>query len=223
MRNCAIATLCILSSSVCVAQAQQPKRLTAEEIERELAIVEAYLARDGGDPWVNATPGESAVAGFSATSVVQNIDGLAADSPLRLEAIALARKYAAIPEYAIEPDLRKQKRPKGVNDRQAHTRLYFAWGVLMGTGILRDGMRLEELVALLGQPTKLEPEMAEWYYSSGMHVNPCLRYWRLDGQEKRAASNGRATNRTALQLVCSRCDALCDAVRASESTSFAPA
>ena len=92
------------------------------------------------------------------TSVVQNIGRMTDGTPLRLKAIALARKYAALPEYAVEPDLRKQKRPEGIDDHQAHARLHFAWGVLRQTGVLHDGMRLEEVVGLLGQPTKVGPE-----------------------------------------------------------------
>ena len=83
-----------------------------------------------------------------------------------------------------------------MDDHQAHSRLHFAWGVLRATGVLRDGMRLEEVVGLLGQPTKVGPEFAEWYYSSGMHVNPCLR-WRTDGGA-RVALRRRATDRAAV-------------------------
>lgn len=180
MREIAIGLLCLLGGIVGVAPAEEPKRLSAQEVEKELGIAEAYLNRDRDKPPADAKAGETTVAKFAATSVVQNIGGLPEESAVRLKAIALARKYSAIPEYAAEAILRKQKRPDGVDDHQAHTRLYFAWGVLRETGVLRDGMRLEDLVALLGPPTRITPETAEWHNSSQIHVNPCLYYWRQD-------------------------------------------
>ena len=182
MRETIAGLLCLLGGFVGAAPAEEPKRLTAEEVEKELAIVEAYISRDRGPPSLDPKP-EHTAANFAATNVVRSLGHLAEGSPVRLKAIALARKHSAIPEYATGKGA-KQKRPEGVSDPQAHTRLRFAWGVLRETGVLRDGMRLEELVALLGQPTETRPETAEWYYSSPMHVNPCLRYWRSDGPEK---------------------------------------
>jgi hypothetical protein len=72
-------------------------------------------------------------------------------------------------------------------DKQAHAGLGFAWGVLRRTTVLRGGMHLEEVVGLLSQPAKTTPECAEWYYSSQMHVNPCLRYWRVDAWMKKGS------------------------------------
>lgn len=183
MRPIVFALVCFLGMSTGTAHAAEPKRLTTAEVEKELALAEGYITRDRGKPPVDATTGETVIGRFAVSGVVENIGRQPEGSPLRLKAIALARKYAAIPEYAVQENLKKQKRPEGVDDHQAHARLHFAWGVLRETHVLRDGMRLEEVIALLGPPTKTGPEFAEWYYSSGMHVNPCLR-WRVDGRTK---------------------------------------
>jgi hypothetical protein len=160
--------VCAFSSVALVALADEPKPPTAEEVDKELSIAEAYLMGD--------RPVKLGTQPIPA-NLIRNIGRLPQDSPVRLRAIALARRYAAIPEYVFD----WKKRPERVDDRQAHFRLGFAWGVLRETGVLRDGMRLEEVVALVGQPTAIRPETAEWYYSSTMHVNPILAYLRSDG------------------------------------------
>jgi hypothetical protein len=176
--------LCVIGSFALIAQADEANPPTAEEVERELVIVEAYLIRNQDKPPVDAKSKEATIANLALANVVRNIGRLPEGSLVRVRAIALARKYAAIPEYAAEADLGKQKRPERVDYHQAHARLDFAWCVLRETGVLREGMRLEELVALLGPPTKIRPDKAVWYYNSPMHVNPCLLYWSSDGPEK---------------------------------------
>jgi hypothetical protein len=155
----------------------EPKKPTAEEIEKQFAAAEKYLT-------MVDTTGERMMGVSAAHEAAMNVKHLPEDSALRLKIVALARKFAAIPDYATVEDLRKQKRPENVDDHQAHARLYFAWHVLMETNVLRSGLRLEEYVALLGPPTKIGAETVEWYYSSGMHVNPCLRLWKQDGRTK---------------------------------------
>ena len=163
------------ASSYSAPPSEQTERLTEEHVEK----AEAYLGLAKQPSITEHTVGRDAVA-----KVVRNIGGVPEDSPVKIKAIALARKYAAIPEYAVDR-LDKQRRPDNVDDRQAHNRLGFAWKVLRETGVLRTGLRLEDLVGFLGQPTEVRPELAEWYYASPMHVNPCLRYWRADGNEKK--------------------------------------
>jgi hypothetical protein len=137
MGTLAIVLLCALPCSVSGSAAEEPRQLAAEEVEKELAIVEAYLTRDlAASPQV-FEPGELSAATSAATKVVGSVGGLPEESPARLKAIALARRYSAIPEYATEADLRQQQRADGVDHRQAHARLYFAWGVLQETGVLR--------------------------------------------------------------------------------------
>src|SRR5262249_29309598 len=89
------------------------------------------------------------------------------DNELRLEAIALARQNANLDSVGEDHGL-------------AHARLEYAWGVLIATGVLREGMSLQEAVAILGQPShvygdKSKEYAVEWYYQSSMHVNPVLR------------------------------------------------
>ena len=89
---------------------------------------------------------------------------------VRLQAIALARKYASPSDLLRRPD------PGAGYHRHAHARLVFAWSILMETGCLRKGMRLEDAVAVLGAPTKVWKDgIVDWAYDSTMHVNPCLR------------------------------------------------
>jgi hypothetical protein len=165
--------------------AQEPERLTAEEVDKELAVVEAYLERDLAGATEDRKPGESTIANFAATKVVRALGGLPEDDPARLRAIALARKHAAIPRDAAAEGLRGRRVMGSVEAHQLHARLYFAWGALREVGVLRDGLRLEELVALLGPPSKIGPEVAEWHYNSRMHVDPCLYYWRTGGGGKK--------------------------------------
>ncbi|MBL9093818.1 MAG: hypothetical protein JNL96_21560 [Planctomycetaceae bacterium] len=93
--------------------------------------------------------------------------------PLRLNALALARKYANPADLVAPID-----RGPGYHE-QAHAKLRFAWDVLVKTGCLRPGMRLEEFVAIVGGPC--EPRtvdnvtFVEWRYLSPMHVNPRLQ------------------------------------------------
>jgi hypothetical protein len=89
------------------------------------------------------------------------------DHELRLEAIALARKNAS---------------PGGLTEDHhlAHAKLEYAWGVLIAAGMLREGVSLQEAVAILGLPGHVYGDQskeytAEWPYQSPMHVNPVLR------------------------------------------------
>ena len=143
MRDCVVALLCILGGAMCSVDADEPNRVTAEEIERDLLSVETYLAGLPGDLTKNSA------AGSAISNVIRNLSSMPEDAPVRLRAISLARKYAAIQDYAT---------PLGQKGRQAtfdvgkakldHARLRFAWGVLRATGVLRDGMGLEELVLI---------------------------------------------------------------------------
>ena len=174
-------------ASMIVAIGQEPKRLDDATLEREFAVVEAYLEQGipgAAHPDGAQRPGRT-IANFATSNVVQNLGHLPEGSPIRLRAIALARKHAAIPAYAVEVDLRKQKRPADVDDHLAHSRLGFSWRALIATNVLRNGLRLEDVVALVGPPTKMNENLAEWYYNSPMHVNPCLRYWRVGDREKK--------------------------------------
>jgi hypothetical protein len=99
---------------------------------------------------------------------------------LRLQAISLARKYAS-PETLIQQGPGERRSMHSAYHRHAHFRLHFAWRVLLETGVLRPGMKLEEAVAILGTPSPTRSGM-QWYYHSGMHVNPALRCTLNDGR-----------------------------------------
>jgi hypothetical protein len=92
---------------------------------------------------------------------------------LRLRAISLARKYAN-PEALIQQGPGVRRSMHTAYHRHAHFRLHFAWRVLLETGVLRPGMKLEGAVAILGMPSPTRSGVG-WYYHSGMHVNPALR------------------------------------------------
>lgn len=184
MRPSVVFLMLTLPCIFCTARAEELEPLTAAEIEEELAVVRTYLDRDMTKQEPDGRPGESFRAVEAAGRVLRSIGDLPEESMVRLNAIAFARKHANIP---IPVDVRKQELSAA---RRAHMRLTFSWAVLRKTGVLRDGMRLEELVALLGMPTKIGPETAEWYYSSRMHVNPCLRYWRTTGRHSPEKKEG---------------------------------
>lgn len=101
------------------------------------------------------------------------LDRLPVGDPLRVSAINLARKHAN-PE-----DFTSQRERSAGYHVQAHAKLEFAWGVLLKTGCLRPGMRLEEIIAMVGAPSELikrdDVTHGVWYYNSHMHVNPRLR------------------------------------------------
>jgi hypothetical protein len=183
-----ISAVCCLLGVAGLVQAGEAKPPTEKELEKALAAVQTYLGRDPAKLAAELKPEELRAADEGAAVVLKHVGGLPEDSPVRLKAVALARKYAAVTDYP-DPDLLAKKRSDGVDYHpcyQAHTGLYFAWGVLRETKVLRDGMRLEEVVALLGPPTKITSDYAEWYYRSPMHVNPCLLYFKVDkGDEKR--------------------------------------
>jgi RNA polymerase sigma factor (sigma-70 family) len=100
----------------------------------------------------------------------------AQDDAVRLAAVNLARHYAKPADMQRTPD-------PGVDyHRLAHERLRFAWEVLIAAGVLRQGMKVEEAVAVLGEPTRTkQPERADWYYDSPMHVNPGLSCGTKEG------------------------------------------
>jgi len=188
MQKLIIAVCCLLSTAALVRSAE-PKPLTEKEVEKELALIQAYLARDPATLPKDAKNDERRAAHDASVNVVTHVGSLPEDSPVRLKAIALARKYAAVSDYPNSRELSK-KNPDSNHyliDVRAHTALDFAWGVLRETKVLHDGLRLKDLVGLLGQPTNTTPEMAEWWYRSQMHVNPRLQFWRKDGRLKKGA------------------------------------
>jgi hypothetical protein len=96
------------------------------------------------------------------------------DKAQRNQALQLAKKYARPANLIRWPD------QGAAYHHRAHGLLTFAWGVLIATGILREGMSLEEAVTILGLPTTVNGNKhtdctVDWYYGSTMHVNPCLR------------------------------------------------
>ncbi|MBL8796842.1 MAG: hypothetical protein JNM56_23275 [Planctomycetia bacterium] len=145
------------------------------ELKELLATASQYLQADvrnrNADPTPGRTDGNAAITKF-----VKGVGRLPEKDDIRRQAIALARKYASVADLRQTPD------PGSIYHHQAHARLHFAWGVLLETGVLRAGLRLEEAAALLGEPTSVRDEMMEWYYNSLMQVNPCLRASLRDGQ-----------------------------------------
>jgi hypothetical protein len=100
---------------------------------------------------------------------------------LRIRAIDTARRFASPADLAARPGA-LAARDYGY-DRM---RVEMAWKILQATETLRKGMTLEDAVALLGRPTKEFKDgnsggtTHEWYYSSPMHINPCLRLTFVD-------------------------------------------
>ena len=94
-------------------------------------------------------------------------------SALRVNAVALARRFSSPNELAADAD--------GVSDwNRDREKLNYAWKILQATGVLRPGIRAEDAVAVLGSPSSqfvdedTNVKVLRWYYKSPMHVNPYL-------------------------------------------------
>lgn len=98
---------------------------------------------------------------------------------VRIQAVALARKWARVADLVRSPD------PGPGYHRQVRSRLHFAWDVLLAAGELREGMKVEEAVAILGPPAQATSANILWYYQSPMHVNPSLQASLEDGRLKK--------------------------------------
>jgi len=100
------------------------------------------------------------------------------DAPeLRKSAVNIATAHARLPE--------KQSANDPFIHRYYHARLGVSWSILIGLDVL-NGMSLEEIAAILGEPTRTYGDTVEWYYSSQMHVNPGLRVQLKDGKAAKA-------------------------------------
>ena len=99
------------------------------------------------------------------------LSALPPGDPVRVEAISLARHYGSPAE--LEAD--EKDNPRGWRDTGC---LNVSWEILQTTGVLREGMPLEDVVAVLGSPyLRNETDdgvYVRWYYSTPMHVNPAL-------------------------------------------------
>jgi len=166
-----LSLLLIFVSAFCVAtsHAQTPLQLEREQARKELKLIADHLAGQRlNQPWIewpNVEPKQ----------LIEYLKQLDAADQLRLEAIALARKYA------VPAELIKKPEQGAAYHNLVRDRLRFAWRVLLETGVLHTGMSLEEAVAILGLPDMVygnkEPanNIVDWSYESIMHVNPALR------------------------------------------------
>ena len=130
-----------------------------------LAIVGPYLADFGS---VSLTAFRHRLGGASARV---DVDFLVAYSQVEggvKEAFAdqlseLARRHARI--LPVEGGPR--------DHRLEHFRLWTSWKILFALDILYDGLSFPEATRILGEPER-RGTLAQWYYSSQMHVNPVL-------------------------------------------------
>jgi hypothetical protein len=149
-------------------QAAGPPLPDPEKIKDRLVIASKYLQADATNRDRDPAPGRM-IANPAIRKLVKGVGKLPEGDNVRRQTVALARKYARVAELRKSPD------PGPIYNHQAHTRLYFSWGVLLETRVLRGGLSLEEATALLGRPTSIRGREVEWCYRSRMHVNPCLR------------------------------------------------
>jgi len=163
--------LFILIYGLCVAtsHAQAPPQLEREKARKELKLIADHLAGERlNQPWIEWPDVEP-------KQLIEYLKQLDVADQLRLEAIALARKYA------VPFELIKKPEQGAAYHNLVRDRLRFAWRVLMETGVLRTGMSLEEAVAILGLPDRVygnkeaANNIVDWSYESIMHVNPALR------------------------------------------------
>jgi hypothetical protein len=115
-------------------------------------------------PWV--THGES---GLLTAYILKN------DVPdLRQATVALAMKYGRMPVARVDGKMA----PRPGTDR---------W--VTASGFLREldafqGMTLNEVKAILGEPTNNYGDSVEWCCTSRMHVNPTVRIEFKDGKAR---------------------------------------
>jgi hypothetical protein len=170
-RSPCLVSLWILTLILCLAtiHAQTPQQPEREQARTQLQIIEDHLAgKDFSKPWIE----------WPAVLPQQLMDYLRLSKEgdrLRLDAITLARKYARPSDLIKKPDAGP------AYHNLAHDRLGFAWRVLMETGVLHQGMSLEEASAILGRADVVYENkiggvyIVNWTYASPMHVNPALR------------------------------------------------
>ena len=176
-----IALLSLCTLLLCrAAVAEQPHADERDSLRKQFDLLRNYLTRDTVSQPYDAYPGERAGLGTIETEFLKRLPSLSDRDGLRIEAIDLARRYARASDLT---------RAYGLGDWfdtsyhwQSHWRLGFAWRVLRVTCILQDGMGLQELVTILGEPTEAARESVAWCYESPMHINPCLLYWRDGGR-----------------------------------------
>lgn len=103
--------------------------------------------------------------------IAEVVATLSEEDEIRLRTAAIAGRLANILEL----------KETNLTPQFARKLLVLSWSILIKTKALDGGKRLEELVAILGMPTKIEKDHIEWYFDSPMHTNPCLR---LDRENK---------------------------------------
>jgi hypothetical protein len=154
--------VCALASPEAV-RSQGAPQSAPEPLKKQLDALAAHLGKEPAKGLAGLMPPK-----LDRKRLLKSLAQLPPGDPVRVQAIALARKYAS------PADLRKGSREDPIFFRKDHKRLYFAWQVLLDLGVLRKGMSLEEAVAVLGAPSSVTARRASWYYSSPMHVNPLL-------------------------------------------------
>jgi hypothetical protein len=149
---------------------QDPRPDSRARITEQFGLMAAYLGQEvrEGSPWPK-------YPNVDVAQLLEDLKCLKQGDELRVKAIALARRYSS------PSDLVKKDASPGYHEH-AFARLYFAWGILMKTGILRTGRTLEDLIALLGPCTTTRDNLVDWYYSSPRCCNPCLRCTLREGR-----------------------------------------
>jgi RNA polymerase sigma factor (sigma-70 family) len=152
-----------------------PGKNQRKDMQADLKLMGDYLAWQAGKG--TAPPKRP---GVDIAALIDYLVQMPEGDDLRITAIVLARKYASVID--LEQQANAMAAGDYITNGFAHERLYFSWKVLLATGVLREGLRLEAACAILGQPTKINlPSYAEWHYRSSMHVNPCMRCKIKDG------------------------------------------
>jgi hypothetical protein len=83
------------------------------------------------------------------------------DDALRKETIKLAKKYARVPKRREGADADYQA------DNHAVSRLEVAWRLLWETGVLKNGMTVDQAAAVLGEPTHRDEAAVYWECPTG--------------------------------------------------------
>jgi hypothetical protein len=100
------------------------------------------------------------------------------DDDIRKDTIALARKHAMASEYR---DPRGEGRGALIS-HQNRDRAYAAWKILWETGVLKNGMTLDDATAVLGKPTQARGDFVSWHVPSQLRSLTLLSARVKDGR-----------------------------------------
>jgi hypothetical protein len=144
------------------AHASAQTRPAEDELKQQIETLRKQMDDGPGAEWDH----------HAFAALVKALSELPKADERRVAALDLAGRFARADELSSHART-------NADYRRDHFRLNVAWTILQTLQVLREGMPAEDLVPILGKPTKVYDLPAgeqtwRWYYGSPMHVNPGL-------------------------------------------------